>query len=94
MLKIRLIPTLIAILIVELILVACMFIPYSSKAIPSWNVMVTDENGRPVAGALVKQSAAFSGLEEKWMETQRTAQERSSLASREDHPCLSKWANV
>jgi hypothetical protein len=61
----RLMPTLIAILIVELILVACMFIPYSSNAIPSWNVLVTDENGRAVAGALVKQSAAFSGLEEK-----------------------------
>jgi hypothetical protein len=39
----------------------------------------------------VKQSAAFSGLEEKWMETQRTDQERSSLLPERT---LSNWANV
>jgi len=72
--RLSLIPSLVAILVAELILMVCLYIPYSSKVIPEWNVLVTDENGQPVANAPVQQSAAFFRLKEKWVETQRTDQ--------------------
>jgi hypothetical protein len=87
--KTRLIPTLVGILIVESVALTCAFIPYTSKAIPSWNILVTDENGRPIVGAIVKQTAAFTGISEKWEETHKTDQNgRASFPERTMHASL------
>ena len=74
MARLKLVPTLLAIALVEIVILVCALIPYSTEAIPQWNVVVTDKAGNLLANAPVHQAASFSGLSRRWSESRFTDQ--------------------
>ena len=70
--KIRLVPTLIAIGVAEVVLFVSALVPYDSVALPEWQLLVIDANGKPAANVGVHRAGSYGGYQTNWKEIRST----------------------